>query len=292
MTERLSYSQLSGWTGCGERYRLERIVRVPQVPAWNLIGGSAAHEVTEQHDLSRLGVALTKRNETFEEAFERLTVDAEEESGIDRSGFRASGRASKQWPDKENADWWLENGPAMVRRWDNFIEMCPWDIWITPDEKPAIELGFNLPLLPDDNGNNRVEVRGFIDRVFVDHRTGELIVVDLKTGASKQPTPRQLGVYRVGLRDRYGVDARLGTFWDARSGTTSEVHALTEYTPERIAWQFGTLAKARLDGVYLPNPGPLCGSCSVNQYCFEYTPDATARVRPPWVSADEWELTA
>ena len=290
VTERLSYSQLNSWAGCGERYRLERIVQVPQRPAWNLIGGSTVHELTEQHDLSRLGVDTVSY--TFDEVFERRTVEAEQNSGFDRTEFRSSGRASKDWPNKEDNTWWAANGPAMVNRWVTFVNNVPWDIWVTPDGKPAVELDFLLPLFPDGTGEPTVEVKGFIDRVMVD-RDGNLIVVDVKTGASKQPTARQLGVYRVGLLHRFGVEAAFGSFWDARSGSASPLVSLANYDLARVTWQYEQVRRARALNIYIPNPGPLCGSCSVNESCYEFSLDAPERgVRPPWVSVEEWNGAA
>src|SRR5665647_2281373 len=158
--ERLSYSQLNGYTGCGERYRLERILRVPQRPAWALVGGSAFHEATERYDLREHGVDVP--DPYFATVFDRKIAETEEESGLDRSQFRASGRASKQWPDKENEAWWRAEGPTMFLRWINFRRNAPWDIWITPDGMPAVEIEFDLVL-----GDDEIDIKGYIDRVFV-----------------------------------------------------------------------------------------------------------------------------
>ena len=54
---RLSYSQMETLLSCGEKYRLTKIVQVPEQPAWYLIGGSAVHQATEAYDL-----ALHKEN--------------------------------------------------------------------------------------------------------------------------------------------------------------------------------------------------------------------------------------
>lgn len=612
MIDRLSHSQLNGWTGCGYRYHLERNLKVPQVPAWNLIGGSAVHETTEARDLARLGQSHFGKSTDFYENFDRLTAEAEDKHDMDRAEFRASGRSSKAYPEKENQTWWLDNGPSMVQRWDVFISQAPWDIWILPDGKPAVEIGFELPVDPDENGEPRASVRGYIDRVVQD-RDGNLIVLDIKglavdtpiptpsgwstmgdlqvgdevfgpdgkpttvvvksevkhidtyrvtfddatsivcdgehvwethagpkgldravrsvqeiadslhrvhripvsepvslptadlplhpyvlgvwlgdgkhtsgefttaredthipevlralgcdvrehpprkdtvsnyniagliptlrelgvyrnkhvpaaylrgsidqrlallrglmdtdgtvniargnrvafavtdagladavhelasslgervkrsthtghgfgkdvtvhvaewrpyrfnpfsmprkaeevrlvqdgakatrraimnveridsvptqcigvdsdshlylagrewiathnTGASKQYSNRQLGTYRVGLQHALGIDAKVGAFWDARSGGAT-VAPLNDYTFERIQWHYQKLRMSRELGVYLPNPGPLCGSCSVNASCFEYTPEASASIRPPWLTEEEW----
>lgn len=277
---RLSHSQLSGWASCGERHRLERVVRVPSLPGWALIGGSAVHEVTENYDFNRLGV--DKPSPDFAEILERRVSEAEEESGVDRSQFTASGRMSKENPNKEDMGWWLRNGPLMFNRWVTFVENAPWDVWITPQGNPAVELEYNLHL------PNGVTIKGFVDRVMVD-QFDDLIIVDLKTGASKQPTPRQLGTYKVGLEDKYqGTQFTHGAFWDARSGVTSQKTPLNEFTLARILWQYDKVKAAKEQGIYIANPSMMCGSCGVRKFCYEYTPDATAHVQPPWVSDAEW----
>lgn len=46
----LSPSQINSLLTCGEQYRLERVVRVPQRPMWAGIGGSVVHKLTEDLD--------------------------------------------------------------------------------------------------------------------------------------------------------------------------------------------------------------------------------------------------
>jgi hypothetical protein len=277
---RLSHSQLTGWASCGERHRLERVIGVTQRPGWALIGGSALHEMTENYDFARLGV--DREQPSFEAILERRVAEAEDKSGIDREAFTVSGRQSKEWPKKENVDWWLSQGPLMFNRWVTFTQNVPWDIWFTPSGSPAIEVAYDLPL------NNGVVVRGYVDRVMVDGE-GNLIIMDLKTGASKQPTPRQLGTYKVGMEDKFpGIEFRYGTFWDARSGVSTAIRSLNSYTRARIEWQYGKVREAKELGIYIANPSMMCGSCQVRDFCYEYTPDADATVQPPWVSDEEW----
>lgn len=274
--DRLSHSQLNGWANCSEQYRLERIVRVPQIPAWYLIGGNAVHEATEHHDLREHGVAVP--HQSFEEIFERLTSEKEEETGFARTEFRAGGRSSRQWPDKENASWWLAEGPGMVNRWINWTRSTPWQLWITPNGKPAVELEFNLVL--DEVG---VTVKGFIDRVFQDPATGSLIVFDLKTGSGKQASARQLGTYKIGVLDKWpDLDIGWGTFWSARTGVTESVSSLDPYSRERLAWQFNVVKEARRQNLYLANPGRMCNSCSVQPYCYETQGELSGEVPKPW----------
>jgi hypothetical protein len=46
----LSYSQVDTLLGCGEKYRLTRIVGIEEDPAWYFIAGSAIHTATETID--------------------------------------------------------------------------------------------------------------------------------------------------------------------------------------------------------------------------------------------------
>lgn len=286
MSIRLSYSQLNSLLMCGEQFRLQRIVKVPSRPGWANIGGSAVHEQTEIIDLRAHGVAMPLPS--FAETFERLTSEAEESSGFDRSEFRASGRKSAAYPDKENAKFWLAEGPNMVKRWENWTNSSPWNLWITPDGKTAVELEFLMVLGDDGSLPEEIEVLGYIDRVYeVD---GHLVVVDLKTGASAQQTPRQLGTYKVGLQQVYKniPPVSFGTFFDARKGMTSEVYPLNEYDEYRLTWQYGAVGYMKQNGLYLPNPSTLCSSCGVADLCYERTQGASSKVRPPWISPLDW----
>lgn len=42
-----SFSQFTSFVRCGKAYELERVVQVPQSPAWWFVGGSAFHEAVE-----------------------------------------------------------------------------------------------------------------------------------------------------------------------------------------------------------------------------------------------------
>ena len=284
--QHLSYSQLNTFTSCPEQYRLERVIRVPRKPAWRFVGGTTVHELSEQYDLLSLGVDIPKLS--FDEVFERLTAEAEEETGVERKDFRSSGRASQKFPNKENYDWWRQNGPAMVRRWETWRQASNWEIWVGPDGQFGIELPFDL-MLPDEN----VVVHGVIDRVFEDPSTSSLVVLDLKSGSRAPVTPRQLGTYKAGFEQSFpGAGLiRFGTFWDARKGYTGPVYPLNPYSLRRLNFQYGALRVARETGLYIPNPS-MCSSCGVAEWCYEVGGERAHEVRPPWVSPEEWEAAA
>lgn len=282
MDELLSFSQLNSYARCAEQYRLERVVRVPQRPSWALVGGSAAHAVTERRDLLAHGQEPDGSLD-FEEEFWAEATATEERSGFPQAEFRASGRASKQWPNKEDPEWWLYHGPQMVDRWTQYMTRLPHPLWVDPKGNPGIEVPFEYRI-----GGADLVVRGFIDRVF-DLGDGNLVVVDIKTGSAKQPSLRQLGVYRVAMEAKF-PDHRVvaGTFWDARTGADSGFQSLDDHTADRLAYQMRALSLARRENLYIASPSNMCVSCSVRDFCYEITPDATTKVRPPWVSPDEW----
>lgn len=271
---RVSYSQISGYASCGERYRLERVIGVPQTPSWALVGGKALHAATEVSDNALLnGHPQPAPTTTFNDAFDKEIADQEAyvaASGMDfpRETWRAAGRASKTWPEKENEAWWRHHGPVFLANWQRWLSTSGYDIHIDDQGDPAIELEINLNL--GEVMGEEVTALGYVDRVLEVPGSRALMVVDLKTGSRPQPTNRQLGFYRVGLKQDKGLDVPFGAFWDARGGGTSVPADLTHYTEERLVTQAHSLVAARLGGLYLPNPGSLCSSCSVKEYCFEY----------------------
>jgi hypothetical protein len=46
----LSYSALTDYTKCGKLYQLNRVLKLPERPAWWSLGGRAVHAATEAHD--------------------------------------------------------------------------------------------------------------------------------------------------------------------------------------------------------------------------------------------------
>ena len=274
----LSHSQLTGYSACGERHRLERLLKVPTRPAWALIGGGAFHRATEEVDHALL--AGNPMEEPYITDFSELLEQEKNEvlartDGFAEEDIRASGRASKAWPDKENRQWWEFNGPVMVGKWIDFVQVAPWDLWVTPDGEPAIEVEVNPQY-------GEAKVKGFIDRIFQMRDTGDLIIVDLKSGATKPKSPQQLGQYASDIRKKYGVEVWGGAYYDARSGITSEVYDLSRYTEEFFAYQYESVKRAREAGIFLPVVADHCGWCQVKDHCYGVGGARSNEVPRPW----------
>lgn len=287
--QHLSYSQLTSFTYCGEQSRLAKVFHAPEEPSWWLPGGSAVHTVTEMMDRAAHGQPVTVP--TFAEAFQAEIDEMVEKTGTPESEFRAGGRKSAQWPGKENKDWWLFEGPQMVQRWRRFTDSVPWDLHEVPAPgwamdkamRPAIELELDIQV---PNGT----IKAFLDRAFRMRSTGELVVVDLKSG-NEPASPDQLGLYKVGLEQAFGEPVRWGFYWMARTGVTSEPFDLSEFTQERIDWEFETFRLARDNGLYLPNPGKQCGYCSLRPYCYVQRGELSHLVPRPWEDGGLLERT-
>ena len=93
-------------------------------------------------------------NELWLKAWESETKD------IDLSTARIAGRSTKANPDREDANWWYQQGSKWV---DNYITWRKnnkdWKIWTTQQGVRAIELELN-PIIAD------VPVKMFIDRLW------------------------------------------------------------------------------------------------------------------------------
>lgn len=273
----MSYSQLNGFLTCGEQYRLEKVHRIYGRPSWAAVGGSTVHGLTEAWDLIQLGQGGDLA--PWDVEFERQTAEAEERSGYSRDDFRVSGRASKQYPNKEDPDWWAENGPLMVERWQTWRQVSPWEVAIF-DGRPAVELEVNALF-----GESQTLVKAYIDRVMVNTATGELAVVDLKTGTSTPPSTSQLGMYAESLLRCHVVSSRpqLGFYWMGRTGATTIPENIDQWEGAYFDYAYEGVARLKQTGdLYLPHPSNLCSSCGVREYCRYMGGPKAGEVPPPW----------
>lgn len=263
----ISYSALSTYGDCGYRYYLTRVVDVPEHPAWFLIGGNAVHKATEMYDL--WSVQAQDENSTHKIAPSSGTLFAEawgEELQKNRDLFpdvplieyKAGGRASKAYPNKEDIRWWHDNGPAMVEKWIAW-RGSGFQLWHPEGyEKPAIELAIDVPA-------EDFLLRMIIDRVFV-NTSGELFVLDIKTGSRTPTSDLQLALYAAGIERMFGVRPSLGAYWMARDGVTSPMVDLDYLPTEKIMSLVSSFDKMRKAGIFLPNLAN-CHYCSVSQHC-------------------------
>lgn len=223
---RLSYSQVSKYSECGNRYRLEYGRGIKGGSWFATVAGKVLHEITEIRDMNRLiaeGLVEGEVQEVpeFEPMF-RAAVAEEQAKGVE---LKPSGKEQETvslygGPNKKDLDWWLIFGPLFLELYERWRDGSEWQIaFVEVDgvQVPAIELEFKLTI-------GEEAVVGYVDRVFWDPAINEYIIVDLKTGAL--PVGKlQLGDYRVGLLEQYGIDCPYGVYFymAQRKPQTTEV---------------------------------------------------------------------
>lgn len=191
-----------------------------------------------------------------EQLFEKYFTKYSEGKNPDE--IRAGGRASKEYPNKEDGLWWLKHGPLMVDRWIDWRSNSGWEIWRTPEGEPAIELG----LMVDMAG---VPVKMGIDRVMVTPE-GEMVVLDIKSGSRTPQSDLQLAFYAAGLDLAFGIRPSYGTYWMARTGITSSFIDLDSMPTNKIVDMVQMFETTRRAGLFLPN-FKHCTLCPFTQVC-------------------------
>lgn len=258
----LSHSQIDTMLQCGEKYRLTKVAKVPEVPAWWFVSGSSFHQATEKFDWALHVEDLWSVERIIEEFMYQVEVERAKNREVepDESKWSRGGRVSKENPNKEDLDFIIRNGPTWV---DNYrawrLENRQLEIYEI-NSQPAIELSYTISLAGQ-------LLKGAIDRVFVDTNTGMLLIVDLKAGSRKPENSQQLSEYVVALKQIFDLDVTYGAFYMARTGALTDPVDLTRFGErEYIALvEHATLIKGA--GSYVPQPSSFCSSCGVRRYC-------------------------
>ena len=177
----------------------------------------------------------------------------------DLTNARVGGRATKANPNKEDVNFWQTQGPRWVDGYINWRKANPnWKIWTAPDGNKAIELALT-PVVND------VQVKMIIDRVF--EVNGELVIVDLKTSQNTPTSSLQLGFYKLGLEQQFGIEVKWGTYYMSRGNNISEMVDLSEYTYDKMEYLIETFDKSRKAALFLPNTNSCQYMCGLTEYC-------------------------
>lgn len=178
---------------------------------------------------------------------------------IDLTNARVGGRATKANPNKEDVNFWQTQGPRWVEGYIAWRKTNPdWKIWTAPDGNPGIELALT-PVVND------VPVKMIIDRVF--EVNGELVIVDLKTSQNTPTSSLQLGFYKLGLEQQFGIEVKWGTYYMSRGNNISEMVDLSEYTYEKMEYLIMQFDAARKAAIFLPNTNSCQYMCGLTEYC-------------------------
>ncbi len=202
----------------------------------------------------------TTAADLFSSHFEQELIETAEEHPDTGSWSVAGKRRSKKHPEGEDITWWRNQGPGMVQNYIDWRQRSGWRPWVTPDGQLAIELDIEV----DVEGT---PLKMFVDSVMVSQPAGQLVIVDNKTGSRTPDSDLQLGVYRLGIYKKYGIDVKLGAYWMARSGELTEVFDLTRLQPRMLESWFVKLQQAVDADLFIPHPTNMCRACGMRDYC-------------------------
>lgn len=269
----LSHSQIGNVGDCGVQYRLQRVDKMPQVPQWANIGGTAFHAAVENverlaapsHpvpiDWSGFDVELA-----WKAAFEEQIRIVAASSPVPISVWRASRKGA------EGRAWWEVNGPLMLRR---YLDARPTEgtLEAAVGTSPVTFIEADLTIdVPTPYGPLPFNAK--IDRVTFSEDGRTITIRDYKTSYERPTDTTQLGDYSWVLRTAVGGLAPvkiLGTYFDARRGEwTKPVDLLQEHPFE--AFQYRVTAahgqkRALTVGPTPARPSSYCGGCSVRYAC-------------------------
>lgn len=232
-----------------------------------LIGGSAFHEATELFDtqFEQGAFAADTVYAEFDAAVEKYRAEAREVEP-DETRWRASGanRPTKARPHGEDLGWWIGFGRELLDKYIAFRTTSPYDLYRLPDGSPAIEVA-----VPHIVGG--VYVKGFVDRVMVDTRTGEILIVDLKSGRRMPDTTKQLGGYKVGMEANFapvvGPVFNTGAFYDARKGDLTNPVSLAGYDANTVGAWYRGIRQEMEAGLFPPRLNAFCSNCPARLFC-------------------------
>lgn len=255
-----SVSQITSYAECGYRYKLERVVKVPQTPAWWFVGGSAFHTFVEFYEREALRGAWLNEEDAavaFSNALVQAIIDELAVSEVDSSSWRAAAKGT------EGEEWWFTNGAKMARLYArNNPPDRPFKTLILPDGEPAIEMPFKIAA-----GN--VWVEGFIDHLTIDNN-GYVDVVDFKSGSRRPVGKFQLELYAAAVEKFLGVRVARVSYYMTRPRSDGQHLSSYSWTPDRLPFiehQVMEMDRAERAGIYLPVVTSFCGGCGVREYC-------------------------
>jgi len=269
----LSYSQVSTLRTCGEQYRLRYIEKAPKRPSCAAVGGTIIHSVCDVIDRQLLaGVrdpsalereALRSGADELADEVGRLMLKPGPYS--DPATWQSYGRKTNEWPGAQNMVWYDQVGiPAAIGnyidwRLDN-LDLVPLEI---PGFGPAIEVPFDVYL-------DGMQIRGFIDRIFVSASTGGHALLDLKSGL-KPKTDEQLGLYRLAA-DLLPGNFQWGYYlyglkYSDKPAILSQPIDLSHWTKDKLLSVYAPAAKTIAAKLFMPSPGEACMHCSVSASC-------------------------
>lgn len=256
-----SWSQVETSENCGVQYLARKVLDMPRIPQWSLIGGRTFHACVEAIEIMTDKDPIKDAKELWEREFNAQIAETATATTVPMEHWRASNKGL------ENYTWWLVNGVDMVQRYIDNRERETSRILID-HSGPFIERELRMKV----NGPcGDLEFVGILDQVR-QLADGSLLIVDFKSGRSSQGGDDfQLGsqAWLLAQHVHYSEPAAIKACWyDARKGTYSTaIDALSAVTWDEIVYRVHAAEGRRRAGIYSPRVSSFCGGCDVRYAC-------------------------
>jgi putative RecB family exonuclease len=250
----LSPSRAQDFMRCPLLYRLRVIDRLPQKPSEAATKGTVVHAVLERlFDAPAAERTVARARAMVPGEWERLLAARPELAGL----FDAA--------DPGALTTWLESAGRLVERWfaledPTRLEPAERELYVETE----LESGLTL--------------RGYVDRLDVAPATGDLRVVDYKTGKAPRPEYAdeplfQMKFYALVLWRLRGLVPRRLQLVYLGSGdvlTYDPTEADLRLTERRLQALWEAITEATRSGDWRPRRTPLCGWCDHQAFCPEF----------------------
>jgi putative RecB family exonuclease len=252
----LSPSRAADFMRCPLLYRLRVIDRVPEKPSEAAIRGTVVHAVLERlFDAPAAERTAQRARAMVPGEWERLLAARPELAELFPQAEGAGGRLAE----------WLDGAARLVERWFSLEDPTR----LEPAERELyVETELESGLI----------LRGYVDRLDVAARTGELRVVDYKTGKAPRPEYAdealfQMKFYALVLwRLRGVVPRRLQLVYlgsgDVLTYDPSQADLLAVRRKVVALWE--AIRAATDSGDWRPRPSRLCDWCDHQALCPEF----------------------
>ena len=248
----LSPSRVESFINCPLAFRFSSIEKLPEPPSVPTTRGSLVHRALE---LLFHHPAPERSPANLELAVDAALLEYRDHPDYTQLGLSAADAAQFDIDCRDLSRRYLEmEDPAMVT-----------------------EIGVELRLETDLNG---LELRGIIDRLDRD-ASGELIVVDYKTGRAPGPkyeakSLQGVHFYALLCEKVYGQrpkEVRLMYLKSAQQIAVTPTTQSLQHTTRRTLAVFEAVEKACTTGNFAPKQSALCRSCNFQRWCPEFGGD-------------------
>lgn len=255
-----SYSQVTSYLSCPKSYQLARVVRVPETPAWYLAAGSAVHaclEAITKDKNNRGELLLPLWTNSFNDEIHNL----EERSTVSRHDWRTGGRKTKDKPNAEDYSFWVDEGLRQIQVFSQWFDDRLNEGWSVPTfaGNLACEIELNV-----DFGD--VRIKGYAD-LIMELPSGELMVIDHKTGARTPDTFQQLALYAFAMEKLSLPTPSLGAFFMTRKGELSIPTTFNQTDLDSLTDTIVNVDRAIKAELFPARVTSMCKGCGVANYC-------------------------